>query len=147
LVELAFDVVQKFQLLADRQQVRLQVDAPPSVVPVCADLGLIERVLDNLIGNALRHSPDGGTIRIEIGRHDGQVGARVIDTGTGIAAQDLPHIFDRYYRGGRGGAGGAGLGLAIARRIVELHGGTLAVESAPGRGSTFSFALAAHAAG
>ena len=169
LAELAFDVLQKFQLKADRQQVGLRVDAPPALPPVWADLGLIERLFDNLIGNALQHTPAGGSVRIAMaldplrteppgseaprpglpGSCDERVRVSVRDTGKGIAAADLPFIFDRFYRGvrprrGDGGSGGAGLGLAIAQRIALLHGGAITVASQSAAGSCFSFALAIH---
>jgi len=115
---------------------------------VRADLSLIERVLDNLIGNALKHTPAGGNVSVRLREIDGEVEVSVVDTGAGIAAADLPHIFDRYYRG-RGASGqpsgdarGAGLGLAIARRILELHGCEIAVAS-DATGSTFRFMLPA----
>ena len=143
-VELVFDVVQKFQLAADRERVSLHVDAPESVPLLDADLSLIERVLDNLIGNALQHTPGGGSVSVSVRCAGDRLVACVQDTGKGIASTDLPHIFDRFYRAeqsGRRAAGGAGLGLAIARRIVELHGGTITVDSEAMRGSRFSFSL------
>jgi signal transduction histidine kinase len=144
LAELASDVVQKFALAADDAGVDLASEATPGLPHVDADLGLIERVLDNLIDNALQHTPSGGAVRITIDAADGEVRLRVADSGAGIAAADLAHVFDRHWRGGSvGRATGAGLGLAIARRIVELHGTAIAVESEPGRGTCFTFALPA----
>lgn len=148
--EVAFDVLQKFQLAAERQQVSLRVEAVGSVPPVHADLRLIERLLDNLIGNALQHTPCGGSVSVGVRRDDGaRVIAWVADTGTGIAAGDLPFVFDRFYRADKSrsrASGGAGLGLAIARRIVELHGDAISVDSEAGRGSCFSFGLPTPAA-
>jgi len=92
----------------------------------------------------LRHSDSGGVIRIALVREGSRVAIEVADTGTGIAAERLPQIFDRFYQGERnraGGSGGAGLGLAIAKRIVELHGSTIQVQSTVGVGSRFRFAL------
>ncbi|MFO1273167.1 MAG: ATP-binding protein [Rubrivivax sp.] len=144
LAELAADVVQKFALAAEGQGVRLVVQAAPGLPFVDADLGLVERLLENLIGNALKHTPAGGCITLAVHAEGTQLVTEVRDSGRGIAAADLPHVFDRFYRGSRGaGAGGAGLGLAIARRIVELHGGTIGVASTPGEGSCFRFALGA----
>ena len=105
----------------------------------------IEQVLRNLIGNALRHTPANGAImmRALIARA-GLVRVSVADTGEGIAAEDLPNVFDRFYRGDKPrsrAGGGAGLGLAIARQLVRAHGGAIGVESEPGRGATFWFTL------
>lgn len=143
LAELAQDVVLKLAPAADRLGVSLAVDGPRDLPPVSADIGMIERVLTNLLENALRHTPAGGAVRIVLSREERAVGVTVSDTGEGIAPEDLPRVFDRFFRGGGGGhpAGSAGLGLAIARGIVELHGGTLTVESAPGRGSRFRFSV------
>ncbi|GAA4344380.1 AAA family ATPase [Variovorax defluvii] len=144
LPDLAGDVLQKFQLAADRQQVALRIEAAPGLPMVDADLGLVERVLDNLIGNALRHTPAGGTVSVLLRPQAGRALVCVADTGEGIADEALPFIFDRFYRAGRDGArGGAGLGLAIAKRIVELHEGELQVQSSPGEGCRFSFDLPA----
>lgn len=137
--ELAADVVQKFELVAKSRNVALVAEASPGLPFVEADLGLVERVLENLIGNALKHTPADGRVRVSAHAEDGHVVAEVRDSGPGIAPADLPHVFDRYYRGS--GAGpraaerGAGLGLAIARRIVELHGGRIGAGSIPIRGA------------
>jgi len=146
--ELASDVLQKFRLMADGKPIALRLEAMSGLPAVRADLSLIERVLDNLIGNALKHTPAGGNVSVRLREIDGEVEVSVVDTGAGIAAADLPHIFDRYYRG-RGASGqpsgdarGAGLGLAIARRILELHGCEIAVAS-DATGSTFRFMLPA----
>jgi signal transduction histidine kinase len=139
LVELASDVLQKFQLAADDKRVRLRVDATGGVPPAQGDLSLIERVLDNLIGNALQHTPSGGSVSVGVAAENGCVVARVRDTGSGIAAADLPHIFDRFYRADKSRRrGGAGLGLGIAQRTVEVHGGAI---KPPARGSCFAFSL------
>ena len=110
---------------------------------VIGDISLIERVLENLIDNALRHCPSSAAIRVRVQRMDEQVGVKVTDTGWGIAAEDLPKIFDRFYQSGRnqGGNGGAGLGLAISKRILDLHGAHIKVESTLGSGTTFRFSL------
>jgi signal transduction histidine kinase len=134
--------VQKFALAAAEAGVDLKCEAAPGLPLVDADLGLIERVLDNLIDNALQHTPIGGAVRIAIDALGDGVRVCVADTGAGIAAVDLAHVFDRHWRGGASGrADGAGLGLAIARRIVELHGTTIEVESELARGTCFTFAL------
>jgi hypothetical protein len=146
--ELAQDVVQKFQLGAEKRGLRLEAALAPDAPPVSADIGMIERVLENLVENAMRHTASGGLIRVEVGTasSDGRVPVRVSDTGHGIPAEELANVFERYYRVNRGeyGEGGnAGLGLAIARRVVALHGGNIRVESTLGKGTTFSFDLPA----
>jgi two-component system OmpR family sensor kinase len=143
LAELASDVVQKFALAAEEQRIDLATVAAERLPLVDADLGLIERVLDNLIDNALRHTPAGGAVRIVLERGDDGVRVRVRDTGAGIAATDLPHVFDRHWRGGASARGAGGLGLAIAQRILALHGGRVEVESELARGTCFSFSLPA----
>jgi len=139
--ELVQDVVQKFQLRAESAGVRLIANFPRDLPLVSGDLALIERVLENLIDNALRYTPSGGSVTVALVPDGGKVTLRVSDTGSGIAEEQLPRIFDRFWRGDDASRGGAGLGLAIAKRIVELHGGSLAVASRLGEGTTFSFAI------
>jgi signal transduction histidine kinase len=150
IAELAHDVLQKFADDAARRGVRLQslVGAAPAAAPlrVVADIGLVERVLDNLVENALRHTPAGGSVTVDASPCRGRARLVVSDTGEGIAAADLPGIFDRYYRAERIGAakrtsGHGGLGLAIARRIVDLHEGTLSIDSTEHQGTRISFDL------
>ena len=150
LAELAHDLVHKFASDASRRQVQLSADADvsvaePAALRVRADIGLIERVIENLVENALRHTPAGGAVKIDIGRDAERARVSVRDTGVGIAADALPGVFERYYRAERVAGNGVtaygGLGLAIAQRIVRLHGGELRVDSAPGRGTDVSFDL------
>ena len=103
---------------------------------VLADPGRLEQVVGNLVANALRHTPAGGTIRLEAAIRGGRYRLTVEDSGDGIPAAHLPHVFDRFYKADSartGGHGGSGLGLSIVKAIVERHGGTIAVESRPGR--------------
>lgn len=142
--DLAQDVIQKFDPSASRKGIALRVEMPHKLPLVAADLTLLERVLDNLIENALRHTPPGGRIAISAEPDDGQIRVTVEDTGSGIAPEDLPHIFDRFYRGRNGGSHrheGAGLGLAFVKRVIELHGGTVSVASTLGAGAHFEFRL------
>ena len=143
--ELVHDIVQKYQLAAESKQVRIEVKCRDDLPFVLADVGLIERVLVNLIENALRYTPQNGTVTVRIAHEEGsRVKVQVRDTGCGIPAQDLPYIFDRFYRGEKTrqtSTGGAGLGLAIAKRILDLHGSTIRAESQPGQGSEFIFEL------
>lgn len=151
LAELVHDVIQDFQLEAERGQVRLRVLQPPAAIPVNADIGLIQRVLENLVANALRFTPVNGSITIAIDNSSERVGVSVADTGQGIRAEDLPRIFDRFYRSEQGQeslANSTGLGLAIAKRILELHGSRIEVSSRVAEGTRFDFDLPvlAHAA-
>ncbi len=114
----------------------------PNVDPVFMDTQAIGRVLNNLVGNALRHTSAGGAIEVRARRTGGAVEVSVRDTGEGIRSEDLPHIFERFYRGEKSrnrGTGGAGLGLAIAQGIVRAHGGDIRVESQTGKGTKFTF--------
>lgn len=149
--ELAVDVAQKFRLGADGLGITLAVDSAAALPFVEADISLMERLLDNLVGNALQHTPRGGCVTVALGVEAQCLVVRVRDTGRGIAAAELPFVFDRYYRGSNashgGGSKGAGLGLAIARRIVELHGGTIGVDSDGRSGTCFSVRLPLGAGG
>lgn len=144
--ELLQDVAQKFSLEAAEKHVRVETELSSEGPFVRADIGLIERVLQNLLENALRYTDDGGRIRMRarpVQGKSGKVSVAVEDTGSGISADALPNIFERHYQGGshRDSSGRAGLGLAIAKRIVELHGGVIAAESDPAHGTTFQFEL------
>lgn len=143
LPELVQDVVQKFRLKAGEGEVTLAMELDPDLPLVSADIALVERVLDNLIDNALTHTPAGGTVRVPVRRDGDRVILCVADTGRGIAEADQPHIFEPFYQasGETSGNGHAGLGLAIARRIVELHGSELEVRSRPNEGTRFAFGL------
>jgi signal transduction histidine kinase len=144
MVDLLSDTLESFRALASQQEVVLTASMAPEVDFAYMDTRLIGRVLNNLIGNALRHTRPGGSVQITAERIAGMVSIKVADSGEGIAQEDLPYIFDRFYRGEKSRSrrtGGAGLGLAIARGIVEAHGGDIYVESNPGGGSTFCFTL------
>ena len=138
--EFVAEVVERSVPIEDRSRVRCEV-APDLLFALDPDR--IERVLANLVGNALRHSPDGASVVVRAGREAGGLAVTVADRGEGIAAADLPHLFDRYYQSASRQASteGLGLGLYIARLIVEAHGGEIAATSAPGEGATFRFRL------
>ena len=142
-------LIEKFaaQLLDDGPV--LTLDAPTQLPAVLADADRLEQILVNLLGNALCHTPSGFiTLRVSIAPKTRQTQPHlwiaVEDTGEGIAAEDLPHIFERFWRSGQTQSShpiGTGIGLAIAKRLVELQGGRIEVESQPGQGSTFQFCL------
>jgi len=143
IAELAQDVAEKATLKAERKGIRLVIEIPPKTPYVLGDIGLVERVFEKLLENATRYTPPGGSVRLAISTGEGCVVARVDDTGPGITDEDLPRIFDRFYRGDSAAlepGDGAGLGLAIARRIVELHGGEIGVERRK-LGASFYFTL------
>ena len=147
LQEVTAEVVDAMQAQALRRDVTLaiEIDGEPPALPL--DGARIERAVANLVRNALEHTPSGGEIRVSVGADGEGVRLSVADGGNGVAADDLPHIWDRFYRGEKsrrrstGGADGAGLGLAIVRGIVEAHGGTVAARSEPGAGAVFTFHL------
>jgi signal transduction histidine kinase len=146
LTELVQDVAVKYRTRAEKQRVALSALLPEKLEFVQADINMIERVLSNLIENALAHTPSGGRVELELREREGMARVRVVDSGTGIDRRDIPFIFDRFFSGrreggGTGGGRGSGLGLAIAQRIAELHGSRIHVESEPGRGSAFFFEL------
>jgi signal transduction histidine kinase len=162
------DTVESLAPAAELQAVELQLQVPPGLPPVQADPDRLAQVLRNLLVNALRHTSAGGRVGVSVARVDGRIEFSVSDNGEGIAAEDLPHVFDRFWRadpsrargldsGGsrppaRGGAeappltpgrwgGGSGLGLSIAQSLVEAQGGKIWAESSLGKGSTFTFYL------
>ena len=121
-----------------------EVNIPGDLARIEADEDKINQVMENLISNAVKFSPQGGKITVSVEQAEGEVKISVVDNGTGIPQKDLPHIFERFYRvenASTHGMGGAGLGLAIAKYIVESHGGKIWAESEVGKGSTFSFTL------
>ncbi len=131
---------------AENKGVTLLVVLAPDLPDADIDRERIGQVLRNLLNNALAHTPAGGSITVEAGRLNGMIKVTVSDTGEGISAEDLPHVFDRFYRADRSRArqtGGYGLGLAIVRQLVQAHGGAVSVESEVGKGSAFSFTVPA----
>lgn len=146
LSDLISDTLESFSELAGRRVVDLQGSVQPGIDPVWMDGQRIGRVLNNLVGNALQHTPPGGFVRVNARREPRFIRVEVLDTGEGIQAEDLPHVFERFYRGEKSrsrSTGGAGLGLAIAKGIVEAHGGRIGLESNP-QGTRFFFTLPNH---
>jgi len=125
----------------DAKGLSFAAEVPPELPSVLADRAQIERVLTNLVSNALRHTDRGGLIRVSAVRRQGHVAISVKDTGHGIPPEYLAHIFEKFIRVPDAPSGDAGLGLAISKRIVEAHGGKIVVQSEVGRGTTFTFTL------
>ena len=130
--------------LARSRGVGFVLKLPADAVPVHADPNSLRRVLLILMDNAAKYTPEGGSIEVGLDWRDGQAVAYVSDTGIGISTADLPHVFDRFWRADKARSrelGGAGLGLSIAKWIVDMHGGTFAIRSTPGKGSVFEVRL------
>ncbi len=124
--------------------VELRLELPEEPLPAEIDPQRIRQVLLNLLSNAERYTPEGGRIALRAERRGGEIRVSVSDSGPGIPPEDLPYVFERFWRGDKArtrSSGGTGLGLAIAKQLVEAHGGKIEVESAPGRGATFMFTL------
>lgn len=136
-------VAQPFHALADRKAMTFAVDRPEMPIEVFADPPQLEKVLVNLLSNALKFTPEGGTVRVSLTATDGSACVTVRDNGPGIPTADLPHVFDRFYQVGTGAQTrlGTGIGLALAQEVMHLHSGTLTVESEEGFGSTFRVTL------
>ena len=144
LAELAHDVLQKFELKTSQKKLQVRCDVPEDAPFVQGDIAMIERVLENLIENAIKFSDEGGTLSITVSPCESNLEVKVVDTGIGIAENDLPNLFQRFYRVDKSRsdrAKGSGLGLAIAYRILQLHGSDISVTSMPGEGSCFFFRL------
>jgi signal transduction histidine kinase len=144
--ELVQDVVQKYQLPAEQKGIQLQSNFGEDLPSAYGDIGLIQRVLENLIDNAIRYTKAGGSITIELANNRDNIAVKIIDTGCGIDKEELPHIFDRFYRSKREDkerSYNSGLGLAIAKRILTLHGSDIAANSDVDMGTTFTFELPA----
>ncbi|MEM1126820.1 MAG: HAMP domain-containing sensor histidine kinase [Bacteroidota bacterium] len=142
--EVAQDLLLKFQPQAERWGVCLTTDPDPDLPAVCADIGLVERLLSNLIQNGLENTPHGGCVHLTLAEADARVRVTVRDTGQGIAAEHLPLVQQRFYQTNQpklNGEGGSGLGLSIAHEIAALHESDLRIASTPGQGTTVTFDL------
>jgi len=134
------------ELLAEQAGVTIEIATPPDPLVLDVDASRVRQLLLNLLTNAMKYTPRGGRVSVRLGRDNGRVTLAVADTGIGIAPGDVPHIFDRFYRADTartrtGERPGAGLGLAICKWIAEAHGGTIDVQSRPGRGTVFTVSL------
>jgi signal transduction histidine kinase len=145
---IAVRTCEMFAGVAEQRGVGLTCDASPA--QVAGDAGHLRRVVQNLIDNALKFTPAGGRVAVSVApasaETGGRVRLRVADTGIGIGPEDLPHVFERFYRADKArrrgdGAGGSGLGLSICRAIVNAVGGTISVDSRPGEGTTMTVEL------
>jgi signal transduction histidine kinase len=140
--ELIQDVSQKFQLNAQHKSIKLSANIPSKPAFVSADISLIQRLLENLIENAIKYTPDGGKVDIDLFCAKDCVSTSIRDTGQGIPQNEIPFIFDRFYRVDKHRqTDGTGLGLAIAKRNIQLHNSKIDVDSAPEKGTKLSFSL------
>jgi signal transduction histidine kinase len=141
LVALVRQAIGEHELVSGLHQFLLEAEVP--TLEAAVDETRVHRILANLLTNAIKYSPDGGAVRVTVKTTDGPDGKSALlvvrDEGVGIPRDDLPHVFDRFHRGANvvGRFAGTGLGLSSARDLVELHGGTISVESEEGKGSTF----------
>jgi two-component system phosphate regulon sensor histidine kinase PhoR len=136
------EAVNQLSPQAERQHLTVKMELAPDLPPVRADAGRVKQVIINLAHNAIKFTPSGGNITISSHYDDKNVTVDVTDNGTGISQSDLPHIFERFYKADRArSSGGTGMGLAIAKHVVEAHGGSIWAKSREGQGSTLSFSL------
>lgn len=141
LVRVISEATVMLEPLITEKSLTLHEDLPDHLPRANVDARRVVQVLENLVSNAVKHTPPGGEIRIRAESANGEIQISVRDTGSGIPAENLPHLFDRFWQARGARRGGAGLGLAIAKGIVEAHGGRIWVESELGAGSTFGFSL------
>ena len=136
------EVVARLREQAERHELTLRLDVATPLPTVLGDADRLERAVVNLVRNGIDFTPGGGTVSVRAGARDGAVVIEVADTGVGIAREDLPRVFERFYRADRARKGeGTGLGLAIVKHTVEAHGGSVGVESDEGRGATFRLTI------
>lgn len=137
------DWMESFYAMARKRDIKFTLQAPASdcPLPMAFDTEKIERVFFNLLSNAFKHTPDNGSITVTYKEDNGNLILRVADTGEGISERDLDKIFDRFYQVDRIHPNGSGIGLAVAKAFVELHGGTISVESTPQKGTVFTITL------
>lgn len=137
----AWAMAEEAGVLAAPRGIRVVLDVPQRPVEVAFDRKRLEQVFGNLLSNAVKYSPPGGTITVRILEEEEHVHGEVLDEGSGIAGEDLPHLFERYWQSTRSRDGGVGLGLYIVERLVSLHGGRVWAENRPEGGTAFRFAL------
>jgi two-component system phosphate regulon sensor histidine kinase PhoR len=136
------DTARRFSQQAERAGLKITAEATESPLPVIGDAERLERAIGNLVANAIKFTPAGGSVTVLVSRAADDVTISVRDTGIGIEPEELDRVFERFFKADRGrGSSGTGLGLAIVKHIVQAHAGTVSVESQPGRGSTFTMRL------
>ncbi len=142
IAELSQDIQQKNQIIAESKNLDLRLNFPYDLPLVYADIGMMEKVLQNLLDNAFKFTPPGGSVTVRLQNTNDKVIAYVKDSGSGIKKDEMKYIFDRYHKGtGKSSAEGLGLGLAIVKKILEVHNISINVESQEGEGTTFSFEI------
>lgn len=144
IAELVQDLVQQFKPIAEQKNVTIKTVYPDNPhTKIYADIGLLDRALSNLIDNAIRHTPYGGTVTIRTTQNGKDVDLEISDSGKGIPESDIPHVFDRFYQvdKSRSNSSGAGLGLSITQKILELHGAKISVQSLLNKGTTFKISI------
>lgn len=144
LAELIQDVILKLKPRSAEKEINVEYQPPQAVPAFNGDIALLERVLTNILENAITHTPESGNIFIDLESEDGLIGISIKDTGTGISSEDLPHIFERFYRADKSrnrDTKGTGLGLAIAKEIVELHDGSISATTSSDGGASFYIKL------
>ncbi len=140
--DLAQDIAAKYQILAEKKKINMNLKVEENLPLVFADISLVERAIQNLLDNALKFTPDGGTIQLILNNNKNGVGVRIEDNGPGISQEDQSHIFERYHKSmGNKKNKGAGLGLAIVKKIIEIHDSTIKVSSGINKGTAFYFNL------
>jgi PAS domain S-box-containing protein len=141
LCALVSEVLELLQGQAGEKKIEIQREIDPGIPVVMGDHDRLLQVLSNLVGNAIKFTPEGGNVRVRLTRSGDEVVVSITDTGIGISAEDLPHVFERFWRARDTKAKGVGLGLSIASGIIEAHGGRIWAESKLGVGTTMTFAL------
>jgi signal transduction histidine kinase len=139
LSELAQDIRHKNLILAESKNINLTLDSPQDLPLAFADIAMIERVFQNLIDNAIKFTPEGGSIVIQLKKENDFIKVKISDSGIGISQEEIAHIYDRFNQGSEKKSKGLGLGLAIVKKILEVHEVEISTTSAPNKGTTFSF--------
>ena len=141
--ELVADAALQYHVFAERKKIKINSDISASLPMIEADISLMERVIQNLLSNAIEYTPENGEIRLDVHKTDHVVEIKVLNSGEGIPEKELPHIFDRYYKVNRekSGIGGSGLGLAIVKKIIEIHHFGINVQSEKGKFTSFSVTI------
>jgi two-component system, OmpR family, phosphate regulon sensor histidine kinase PhoR len=139
------EMVRDWEKKLKSKQLSTVIDVPPELSPICVDRARLQEALYNLLDNAVKYSPEGGEIRLSVRQHDGDIELTVSDQGIGIAKEDLPRVFERFYRADKARSPdkvrGTGLGLAIVKHVAQLHGGRVEAESEIEKGTTIRVVL------